>query len=46
MQWIAPSEKDAANETLEKRLWAAADQSLVEEIKKQLGETLGRYDQA
>jgi type I restriction enzyme M protein len=26
MQWIAPSEKDAANETLEKRLWAAADQ--------------------
>jgi type I restriction enzyme M protein len=26
MQWIAPSEKDTANETLEKRLWAAADQ--------------------
>ena len=26
MQWIAPSEKDAANDTLEKRLWAAADQ--------------------
>src|ERR1700730_11860139 len=25
MQWIAPSEKDTANETLEKRLWAAAD---------------------
>jgi len=24
--WIAPSEKDAANDTLEKRLWAAADQ--------------------
>jgi hypothetical protein len=24
MQWIAPSEKDTA--TLEKRLWAAADQ--------------------
>ena len=26
MQWIAPSEKDAANDTLEKRLWGAADQ--------------------
>ena len=26
MQWIAPSEKDQANETLEKKLWAAADQ--------------------
>jgi hypothetical protein len=26
MHWIAPSEKDAANETLEKRLRAAADQ--------------------
>ncbi len=26
MQWIAPSEKDAANNTLEKRLWEAADQ--------------------
>src|SRR5580698_8627548 len=26
MQWIAPSEKDTANETLEKRLWEAADQ--------------------
>jgi type I restriction enzyme M protein len=26
MQWIAPSERDTANETLEKRLWAAADQ--------------------
>ena len=26
MQWIAPSEKDTANETLEKGLWAAADQ--------------------
>jgi type I restriction enzyme M protein len=26
MQWIAPSEKDTANATLEKRLWAAADQ--------------------
>jgi len=26
MHWIAPSEKDAASDTLEKRLWAAADQ--------------------
>ena len=26
MQWIAPTEKNAANETLEKRLWDAADQ--------------------
>lgn len=26
MHWIAPSEKDAATDTLEKRLWAAAGQ--------------------
>ena len=26
MSWIAPSEKDAANGALEKRLWAAANQ--------------------
>jgi type I restriction enzyme M protein len=26
MQWIVPSEKDAAQDTLEKRLWDAADQ--------------------
>jgi type I restriction enzyme M protein len=26
MIWIAPSEKDAATKTLEKRLWDAADQ--------------------
>ena len=26
MIWIAPSEKDAANDALEKRLWAAANQ--------------------
>jgi hypothetical protein len=26
MRWVAPTERDAANETLEKRLWAAADQ--------------------
>ena len=27
MQWIAPTEKDTGNATLENRLWAAADQS-------------------
>src|SRR6266436_8795129 len=26
MHWMAPSERDAATDTLEKRLWAAADQ--------------------
>ena len=26
MKWIAPSKKDDDNDTLEKRLWAAADQ--------------------
>ena len=26
MQWVSPSEKDAATDTLEKRLWDAADQ--------------------
>src|SRR4051812_11115306 len=26
MHWLAPSEKDTANDALEKRLWAAADQ--------------------
>jgi type I restriction enzyme M protein len=26
MRWVAPTEKDTATETLEKRLWAAADQ--------------------
>ncbi len=26
MHWIAPSEKDTATDTLEKRLWDAADQ--------------------
>jgi hypothetical protein len=24
MRWVAPTEKDTANETLEKRLWDAA----------------------
>ena len=26
MKWVAPSEKDSATVTLEKRLWDAADQ--------------------
>ena len=26
MRWVAPTEEDTANQTLEKRLWAAADQ--------------------
>ncbi len=26
MEWVAPTEKDAATDTLEKRLWDAADQ--------------------
>ncbi len=26
MRWVAPTEKDTANQTLEKRMWAAADQ--------------------
>ena len=26
MRWVAPTEKDTANQALEKRLWAAADQ--------------------
>ncbi len=26
MQWIAPTEKDSASASLEKRLWNAADQ--------------------
>jgi type I restriction enzyme M protein len=26
MRWVAPSEKDTAKATLEKRLWDAADQ--------------------
>jgi hypothetical protein len=25
MRWVAPTEKDTANETLEKRLWVAAN---------------------
>ena len=26
MRWVAPTGKDTANQTLEKRLWAEADQ--------------------
>jgi len=26
MRWVAPTEKDTANQALEKRLWDAADQ--------------------
>lgn len=26
MRWVAPTEKDTASETLEKRLWDTADQ--------------------
>ena len=40
MQWIAPSEKDAANDTLEKRLWAAADQ-----LRANSGLTSQQYSQ-
>ena len=38
MQWIAPSEKDSATNTLEKRLWEAADQ-----IRANSGLTSGQY---
>ncbi len=40
MHWIAPSEKDAANDTLEKRLWAAADQ-----LRANSGLTSQQYSQ-
>src|SRR5437867_10703198 len=40
MQWIAPSEKDAATDTLEKRLWAAADQ-----LRANSGLTSSQYSQ-
>lgn len=34
MRWVAPTEKDTANQTLEKRLWAAAaDQWWVERLR-------------
>ena len=40
MQWIAPSEKDTGTETLEKRLWAAAD-----ELRANSGLTSAQYSQ-
>jgi type I restriction enzyme M protein len=40
MQWIAPSEKDAVTDTLEKRLWEAADQ-----LRANSGLTSAQYSQ-
>ena len=40
MQWIAPSEKDTGTETLETRLWAAAD-----ELRANSGLTSAQYSQ-
>jgi type I restriction enzyme M protein len=40
MQWIAPSEKDSASGTLEKRLWDAADQ-----FRANSGLTAAQYSQ-
>jgi len=40
MQWIAPSEKDTATTTLEKRLWDAADQ-----FRANSGLTAAQYSQ-
>src|SRR6266404_2707870 len=40
MHWIAPSERDAANDTLENRLWAAADQ-----LRANSGLTSAQYSQ-
>jgi type I restriction enzyme M protein len=40
MQWIAPSEKDGATTTLEKRLWEAADQ-----FRANSGLTAAQYSQ-
>ena len=40
MQWIAPSEKNTANNTLEKRLWDAADQ-----FRANSGLTAAQYSQ-
>src|SRR6202521_5704786 len=40
MQWIAPSERDTANGTLEKRLWDAADQ-----FRANSGLTAAQYSQ-
>lgn len=40
MQWIAPSERDAGNDALEKRLWEAADQ-----LRANSGLTSAQYSQ-
>ncbi len=40
MHWIAPNEKNAATDTLEKRLWAAADQ-----LRANSGLTAAQYSQ-
>lgn len=40
MKWIAPAKKDGDNETLEKRLWAAADQ-----LRANSGLTSQQYSQ-
>ena len=40
MHWIAPSEKDNGNSSLEKRLWAAADQ-----FRANSGLTAAQYSQ-
>ncbi|GEJ55945.1 type I restriction-modification system subunit M [Anaeromyxobacter diazotrophicus] len=40
MRWIAPTEKDLATETLEKRLWTAAD-----ELRANSGLTSAQYGQ-
>src|ERR1019366_6157527 len=40
MNWIAPSEKDSSNGTLEKRLWDAADQ-----FRANSGLTAAQYSQ-
>lgn len=40
MRWIAPAEKNLATETLEKRLWAAAD-----ELRANSGLTSAQYSQ-
>jgi hypothetical protein len=43
MRWVAPTEKDTANQTLEKRLWAAAD-TCVFPILKQLDSETNREE--
>src|SRR5579871_352162 len=40
MHWVAPMEKDTATDTLERRLWAAADQ-----LRANSGLTAAQYSQ-